>query len=164
METPKHLPVMLSPALGPAVVIGGGAVALRKVQGLVEAGFEVTVIAPEIDSAFQGLAGVRQTLEPFRPGHLHGAALVFACTDRREVNAEVGRLACEAGIPVLVVDAAGESTFTSPAVARKGGMILAVGTGGSDPGRARDVRDQLADAFASATAACPSRREGGCDA
>lgn len=164
MEAPKHLPVMLSPALGPAVVIGGGTVALRKVRGLVAAGFEVRTIAPEIDPAFQGLAGVRQTLEPFRPGHLHGAALVFACTDRREVNAEVGRLAREAGVPVLVADAAGESTFTSPAVARKDGMVLAVGTGGSDPGRARDVRDQLADAFSSVIEACPPRREGAGDA
>jgi siroheme synthase-like protein len=158
MDSPKQLPVMLSPNLGPAVVIGGGAVALRKVRSLVEAGFAVRVIAPEIDPAFQGLAGVRQTLESFRPEHLDGAALVFACTNRREVNAEVGRKAREAGVPVLVADAAAESTFTSPAVAREDGLVLGVSTGGADPGRARDVKDRLAEAFASAAAARPSRR------
>lgn len=159
MEPVSQLPVMLNPTLGPAVVIGGGKVALRKVRGLADAGFEVWVIAPEIDPVFQTLAGVRQTLEKFRPGHLEGAALVFACTNRRDVNAEIGRRARKAGVPVLVADAADESTFTSPAVARHDGLILAIATGGTDPGRARDVRDQLTTGLAGAAADCPSRRE-----
>ena len=154
---------MLSPSLGPAVVVGGGAVALRKAEALVEAGFEVRVFAPRIDPAFQGLANVRQTLEPFRPEHLAGAALVFACTDRREVNAEVGRLARAARMPVLVADAPHEGTFTSPAVARQEGLTLAVASGGVDPGRSRAIRDRLAAAFREAVAACPARRGSGVD-
>jgi siroheme synthase-like protein len=158
MEHPRQLPVMLSPSLGPALVVGGGAVALRKTRSLVEAGFQVHVVAPAMDPGFQGLAGVRQTLAGFKPAHLAGAALVFACTHDRSINGDIGRRARAAGLPVLVADAGDEGTFSSPAVARHDGVTLAVSTGGADPGRARAIRDRLARALEQAAGDCPARR------
>ncbi len=137
----------VQPSAGVALVIGGGAVALRKVRSLVEGGFAVEVVAPVVGPEFAALAGVIVTRRAFEPGDVLGRALVFACADDREANALAGRAARAAGVLVLVADEAEEGTFTSPAVYRDGGFALAVSTGGASPGLAVELRDQAVAAL-----------------
>lgn len=140
------LMVDLLPSAGSALVVGGGAVAVRKVRALVDAGFSLVVIAPVIRDEIRDLPGVSVIERPFASSDLDGdppVALVFACTDDRAVNAEVGRLARQRRIPVLVADRQDESTFFTPATLRDGALAIAVSTGGASPVLAREVRERI---------------------
>lgn len=140
----------LQPVAGPALVVGGGHVATRKVRSLAEAQFMATVIAPAVTKEVRLTPGVTVVEREFQPSDLHHEppwALVIACTGSRSVNREVGHLARLAGIPVLVADASQESTFFMPAVIRDGELAVAVSTGGASPGTARWIREQIAGAI-----------------
>ncbi|MFQ5381151.1 MAG: bifunctional precorrin-2 dehydrogenase/sirohydrochlorin ferrochelatase [Dehalococcoidia bacterium] len=135
--------IELLPSVGPALVVGGGSVARRKVGGLLDAGFSVTVVAPRIADDVVALNGIRLVQREFRDDDVEGFALVFACTESRAVNERAGRAARKLGIPVVVADSQSESTFFTPAVHRDGALTVAVSTGGASPGFARDVRDRI---------------------
>ncbi len=136
-------PVMLVNWPGFALVVGGGAVGLRKTRGLVAAGIPARVVSPEFAAGFTGLPGVLLVAARYRASHLRGATLVFACTDDRAVNRRVGLAARKRGLPVLVADAPEESTFLSPAVTRAGGVVAAISTGGASPALAAAIRDAI---------------------
>lgn len=143
------LMIDLQPSAGAALVVGGGRIAARKVTNLAAGGFRVVVIAPAICEEIAGV-GVEGQRRAFAASDLtfeQGYAVVFACTNDRAVNRFVGELARVRGIPVVVADAAGESTFFTPAVARHEGVSVAVSTGGASPRRARDLRDQIVAAL-----------------
>ena len=138
--------VDLQPGAGPALVVGGGQVAARKVKALAEAEFVVTVIAPIVRESIRLAPHTTVHEREFDPADLDarwGYALVFACTDQRGVNKEIGRLARLANIPVVVADAQGESTFFTPAVLRDGDLAVAVSTGGASPAAARMIREKI---------------------
>lgn len=140
----------LLPSAGPALVVGGGAVAARKVQNLVEGGFAVTVIAPEIAPEIRAHPTVTLVESSFQPSDLPTDApyaLVFACTSDRETNRLVGELARRARIPALIADDQSESTFFTPATHRDGDLTVAVSTAGASPTLARDIRDRVAEAL-----------------
>jgi precorrin-2 dehydrogenase / sirohydrochlorin ferrochelatase len=140
------LMVELLPSAGRALVVGGGAVAERKVHGLLEAGFRVRVVALEVLDSI-GQPGVEVLKRPFEAGDVAGNAIVFACTNSRKVNRAVGAAARDANVPVVVADSQEESTCFSPAVHRDGDLQVAVSTGGASPVLAREVRDQVAAAL-----------------
>ncbi len=135
----------LQPSLGRALVVGGGKVAARKVRGLVDAGFAVTVVAPEVQAAIEALPGVTVRKRMFFPADLDGHALAFACTDSRDVNRAVGKLARAAGIPVNVTDRQEESSFFSTATLQGPDWRVGVSTGGRDPGLAKRLRELLGE-------------------
>ncbi len=143
-------PVMLDLADRRAVVVGGGRVAERKVDGLLEAGARITVVSPEARPALGGLAA-RGTIvlhaRPYAAGDLAGAALAFAATDRREVNAAVQAEARAAGIPCNVADDPDGCDFLVPSVVRRGDLVLAVSTAGASPVVARKIRETLEARF-----------------
>jgi precorrin-2 dehydrogenase/sirohydrochlorin ferrochelatase len=141
------LMIELLPSLGPALVVGGGQVALRKVMGLVEAGFLISVVAPEIDPAIAPLPGVEILRRRFEDDDVDQHVIVFACTNVRAVNRAVGEAARSFGVPVVVADSQEESTCFTPAVHRDGGLLVAVSTGGASPSLAAEVRDRIAAAL-----------------
>ena len=148
------------------VVVGGGGVASRKARGLLESGARVVVVSPEVTPEIEAM-DVRVERRPYRPGDLAGAVLAFAATDRREVNAAVAREARENGIPVNVADRPGEGDFALPSVLRRGGLQVAVSTGGASPTLAREIRAAMEPSFAAEWAGIVERfraaREGGTD-
>jgi cobalt-precorrin 5A hydrolase/precorrin-3B C17-methyltransferase len=132
----------------PVVVVGGGAVGERKVRGLLTAGAAVQLICPDATPQLQTwaeLGRLRWEPRPFWAGDLVGAGLVFAATDRREVNAQVAEEAAELGLLCNVVDEPNEGTFYLPAVYRGDNLVIAVSTAGQSPALARRVRDRLAE-------------------
>ncbi len=134
--------IALQPSLGPALVVGAGHVARRKVRALVEAGFAVTVVSPVIDD-FIASSGATLHRRVFAEDDLNGAAIVFACTNDRTVNRLVGELCRAAGTPVLVADSQAESTFFSLATTRRGSVQVGVTTDGAGPGLAASIRDTI---------------------
>jgi len=127
------------------VVVGGGAVAARRVRSLRDAGAEVTVVAPVI-GADVGTDGVLQLRRPFAPADLDGAWLAFACTDEAAVNAAVAEAAAARRIFCVRADDAAGGTARTSAVARHGGVTVAV-NGGDDPTRAVVLRDAISAAL-----------------
>lgn len=143
--------VDLQPSAGPALVVGGGNVAARKVRNLSEGEFSVVVIAPEVVEEIALATLVTIHRRAFDPSDLAGDArysLVFACTNDRETNRQVGELARLANIPVVVTDAQDESTFFTPAVIRDGDLLVGVSTGGASPTLARTIRERIVAALA----------------
>ncbi len=125
------------------VVVGGGSVAARKVEGLVAAGADVVVIAPEVDDQIRGLA-VEVVERTYRGGDLEGAWLAIAATDDREVNRAIRADADLARVWVNAVDDPIACSFTLPAVVRRGPVMVTVSTAGHSPALASWVRGELA--------------------
>ncbi|MGA9751671.1 MAG: bifunctional precorrin-2 dehydrogenase/sirohydrochlorin ferrochelatase [Acidobacteriota bacterium] len=129
-----------------AVVVGAGAVALRKAQGLLEAGARVTVVAPEACAGLLSMAAEGRLdlhLKPYDAEELEGAVLVLAATDDEAVNARVSADCSRLGLLVNVADRPALCTFTLPAVVRRGDLTLAVATEGRCPAFARALREEL---------------------
>ena len=128
-----------------AVVIGGGAVALRRTRGLLAAGASVAVIAPAVLPELAELSEVAVSLRGYVDGDLDGAWVVHACTDDPAVNAAVAAEAERRRIPCVRADDAAGGSARTPAVTRGAGLVVAVGAdGGPDPTRASAVRDAVA--------------------
>lgn len=156
-------PLMLDGAQLRALVVGGGAVALRKTRGLRAAGARVRVVAPALDEALLALAAddemVSATRRAYAAGDIGDAALVVAATDDRVVNARVAADARAAGRLVNVADAPAEGNCWTAAVHRAGDLVVAVTAGGA-PAVAARVRDAIAARFDARYAAAAARLAG----
>lgn len=140
----------LQPSMGHALVVGGGVIATRKVKSLADSEFRITVVAPDITDDIRLAPFVTAIERVFEPTDITASplpALVFACTNDRETNREIGRLARSLAIPVVVADAQEESTFFTPAILRDGDLAIAVSTGGASPAIARQVRERIVAAL-----------------
>lgn len=138
-------PLLLDVAARRVLVVGGGAVASRRVRALLDAGAAVTVVAPDIAEDVAELDVVLER-RAFVESDVDGAWLVFACTDDPGVNAAVAAV-CEQGrIFCVRADHAAGGTARTPAVLRRDGVTVAV-TGGDDPWRAVALRDAISVAL-----------------
>jgi precorrin-2 dehydrogenase/sirohydrochlorin ferrochelatase len=136
---------MLDVTQRPIVIVGGGAVAARKANGLLAAAAtRVTVVSPQFCDAIP--PAVRRITAPYAPDHLAGAGLVFAATDNPDVNAAVVRDAHQLGLLVCRADSADDDDhsgdFATPAAFRDDGLVVTVSAGGS-PTLAAALRDHL---------------------
>jgi uroporphyrin-III C-methyltransferase / precorrin-2 dehydrogenase / sirohydrochlorin ferrochelatase len=139
-------PVMLDVRGRKCLVVGGGGVALRKVQGLLEEAARVTVVAPEVVGPLATMAAQDEIvleLRPYDGDAENGWALVFAATDDREVNAGVFRDAELAGVWCNVADDPELCSFHLPARVRRGPLQLALGSAGEAPFAIRRLRQLL---------------------
>lgn len=145
-------PIMLDLEGKRCLVVGGGGVALRKVEGLIDAGAVTRVVAPEAVSALQRLA-TEQKVELCTRGYRRGEAaefdLVFAATDSQSVNEQVSTDAQESGIWVNVADQPDLCTFYLPARLRRGDLQISISSEGRAPFAVRRLRKMLEKLFGS---------------
>ena len=127
----------------PCLVVGGGRVALRKVEGLLACGGRVTVVAPSIDAELRGLPGVTLVERAWQPGDLDGMWLVIAATDDPAVNGAVYAEGERRGVWVNGADDPANCSFTLPSVVRRGDLQVTVSTGGRSPALATWLRRRL---------------------
>jgi precorrin-2 dehydrogenase/sirohydrochlorin ferrochelatase len=141
-----YYPIFLNLQGKKCVVVGGGEVALRKVERVLESGADVTVVSPSLDPGLAQLAK-RKTIHliqrNYRSGDLKGAAIVIAATDIKETNYRVAEEAKKVKALVNLVDDPEPSDFIVPSFFRKGDLTVAVSTGGQSPALARKVRIRL---------------------
>ncbi len=149
------------------LVIGGGPVAERKVEGLLAAGASVTVISPALNARLDRLASegrIRYVGRDYAPGDLAGYQLAFVATDDGLVSPAVAREGQAGGVWVNAADDPAWCDFILPAVVRRGALVVAVSTGGASPALTRAIRDELeayftADYAALAEVVAEVRRE-----
>jgi precorrin-2 dehydrogenase/sirohydrochlorin ferrochelatase len=143
-------PIFLKLAGRRCLVVGGGAVGEGKIAGLLEAGAQLTVVAPEVTEKVKewaSAAKIARLARDFSPADLDGAFLVVAATSRTEVNDFVFREARQRGILCNVVDDPERCDFYYPAVVRRGRLQIAISTTGSSPALARRLRQELEHQF-----------------
>lgn len=137
-----------------AVVVGGGAVATRRVPALLDAGADVLVVAPELTPALRAQADAGRlhwAARRFAPDDLDGAWLVQVAVDDPMAAAAVSAAAAERRIFCVRADDRAAATAWTPAVTRHGPVTVAV-LGGGDPRRAMAVRDAVRALLAARTA------------
>ena len=147
-----YYPICLSLDGRQALVVGGGAVACRKVESLLAAGARVTVVSPEIYPELRRLDGVRLVERPFEEADVSGAAVVFAATDDAAVNHRVAVAARARGALVNVVDTPAECDFIVPSTLVRGDLTISVSTGSAAPALSRRLRLELEALFPEAYA------------
>ncbi|WP_368177933.1 siroheme synthase CysG [Aeromonas sp. R7-1] len=141
-----YLPIFCRLDNKPVLLVGGGEVAERKARLLLDAGAQLTVVAPDLDPELAELAanGTIEWLDAeFAPAHLTGKWLVVAATDRREVNALVYQSANMARIFANVVDDPKRSSFIMPSIIDRSPLMVAISSGGKAPVLARLLREKL---------------------
>ena len=141
-----YLPVFLNLRNQLALVVGGGAVATRKVEMLLKAHARVRVVAPRLHaelSLYRDAGRIEHLACEFEPRQLDGALFAIAATDRIEVNHAVAAAGAARGIFVNVVDDTSASSAVMPAIVDRSPLLVAIGTSGQSPTLARRVRAQL---------------------
>jgi precorrin-2 dehydrogenase/sirohydrochlorin ferrochelatase len=144
-------PVLLELAGRRAVVIGEFAVEAGKVEGLLAAGAEVTVVAKGPEAALDRLEGDPRVVV-HRRGYggsddLAGAVVCVASAAEPAVRDAIAADARAAGVLVNVMDDVPNCDFAAPAIVRRGELVIAIGTGGRAPALASRLRAELADRF-----------------
>ncbi len=143
---PNSYPVMLLLDGVDVLLVGAGPVAARKLEGLLQAGATVTVVAPTVDAEILR-SGARVEQRAYRAGEAAGFRLVMTATGVPEVDRQVAADATAAGVWVNSADDPANCSFTLPAVARRGPVTVAVSTDGRSPALATWLRTRLAEAL-----------------
>ncbi len=137
-------PVFLRLAGRPVVVVGGGTVAASKIEGLLSAGAQITVVAPDVrPEIVDSSVTVRRRV--FIPADLDGAFYVVAAATA-EVNREVAAAAEERHLLVNAVDDVASASVYLGGVVRRDGVVVAISTEGAAPALAGLLREAI-DAF-----------------
>ena len=142
----NYLPVFLRIRNAPCLVVGGGTVALRKIELLLSAGASVTVVSESQNHRILSLVQqqkITHLKREFSSDLIKGMHLVVAATDDRTVNQQVSETAMAQAIPVNVVDQPELSNFIVPSIVDRSPVIIAIGTGGTSPILARLLKSRL---------------------
>ena len=141
-----YLPLHLDLRTRPCLVVGGGALALRKIELLLRAGAKVAVVAKEAGAEVRALAadGKLELQErAYAPADVYGRWLVVAATDDEGVNAQVFADCEAAGTFANTVDSPQLCSAIFPAIIDRGSVQASVSTGGRSPTLARTLRGWL---------------------
>ncbi|MDO9050700.1 MAG: siroheme synthase CysG [Methylotenera sp.] len=142
----QALPIFFNIKNRHCVVIGGGDVATRKINMLLKADADVTVVSPSVVDAIQVLTAdknVKFIKAHFEKSQLLGACLVIAATDNRAVNEAVSHEAQALNIPVNVVDSPDLCTFTMGSIIDRSPVVIAISSEGNAPVLARYIRTKI---------------------
>lgn len=132
------------------LVVGAGAVAESKIEGLIEAGAVVYVVAPSATPAIEQRAkkgAIRWSQREFELADLTGVFLVVVATSSRELNERIFEEAQRRCILCNVVDDPPHCDFYYPSVVRRGDLQFAISTAGHSPALAQRLRKELQQQF-----------------
>jgi siroheme synthase-like protein len=143
-----YFPVVLDLHDRPVLVIGGGSVAQRKVEGLLAAGARITIVSPALTPDLAALAAdnrLRHERREYQPGDLAGFSLVFVATSDPALSEQIAREGRPRSTWINAADAPAHCDFILPAVLRRGPLTVSVSSDATSPALAGIVRDELAD-------------------
>ncbi|HNP63864.1 MAG TPA: siroheme synthase CysG [Woeseiaceae bacterium] len=142
----NYFPAFLDLRDRPCLVVGGGAIALRKARLLVSAGAGLEMVAPAFNPATRLFANdnnVKLTERDFSPDDVTGHWLVVSATGVPSVERAVFQCASLAGIFCNGVDDIDNCSYLTPAIVDRGSVVVAISSGGTAPVLARKLREQI---------------------
>jgi len=142
----KYYPVFLDIKDKKCVVVGGGEVAARKAERLLDCCAKVFVISPKLSPELSALKEknlISHIATEYTGDLIHGVALIIGATDDEKTNAAISLDARKKGIPVNIVDDPQKCDFILPSLVQRGDLAIAIGTGGKSPALARHLREEL---------------------
>lgn len=143
-------PIFLELAGRRVVVIGGGAIAVRKARALLDANARLVVVAERINDVLTNLCtgtGAELIRSKYSKDYIAGAVLVIAATNNSELNRRIYKDCQELEILCNVVDQPELCDFYVPAVVKRGDLQIAIGTEGDCPAYAGHIRKKLEEVF-----------------
>jgi precorrin-2 dehydrogenase / sirohydrochlorin ferrochelatase len=139
-------PVYLNLKARRVVVIGGGEIAERKIESLLDAEASILVISPEVTPRIAFLSAQRRievVNRRYMPGDCASAALVLSATGDPEVSKAVYTEASALGVFINTADQPAQCSFIMPAVIRRGDIGVAISTSGTSPALAARLRRKI---------------------
>ena len=146
----KYYPLFLDITDRRCIVIGGGDVAERKVERLLDCGASVVVVGKTLTPGLEAIkkAGrINHIAADYDKSFIDDAFLVIGATDRDDVNADISRDGREKGILVNIVDDPDKCNFVLPSLLKQGDLLIAISTGGKSPALAKNLREEMEQVF-----------------
>ena len=146
----QYYPIFIDLQSQPCLVVGGGAIAERKVEALLHAHGHITVISLTFTAQLRSWAAehkIRIHERAYHIGDIRGFRIVFAATSDEDLHRRLAEEAQSAGILLNVVDRPALCSFIVPAVVSQGDLTLAISTAGASPAMAKKIRQDLAEEF-----------------
>ena len=144
--TVNYYPIYLDITNRRCIVVGGGDVAERKVNRLLECGANVVVIGKKLTPGLETMkrAGRIDHIDgDYDDAYIHDAFLVIGATDRDEINAEISKNVRDKGGLVNIVDDPDRCNLILPSLFRQGDLTIAISTGGKSPALAKKLRLEM---------------------
>ena len=142
----KYYPVNLDMTNKRCVVVGGGDIAERKVERLLECGAQVTVVSKSLTPVLKARKKTGQMDHidrDYEDQALDGAFMVIGATNRNDVNERISKDAMARGLLVNIVDDPDRCNFILPSLVQQGDLSIAISTGGKSPALAKKLRKEL---------------------
>ena len=142
----EHLPIFINIKQKPTLVVGGGDIALRKINLLLKAKAKVDCLSPlfceDINTLFKD-GYIKLIKKSFEQADIKDYSVIIAATDDSLVNSLISSIAHDKRIPVNVVDSPALSSFIIPSIVDRSPVIIAVSSAGKAPVLARIIRAKL---------------------
>ncbi|MGI8731577.1 MAG: precorrin-2 dehydrogenase/sirohydrochlorin ferrochelatase family protein [Solirubrobacteraceae bacterium] len=132
------------------LVVGGGEIALEKVEGLLACDADVRMVAPHAVDQLSALAAegsIEWERRDYDPADLEGSFMAIACTDDSEINIGVYEDAERRAMLVNIVDVPPLCNFILPAIVRTGPLAIAISTAGASPALAKRMKREISELF-----------------
>jgi len=146
----SYYPILVNLRGQKAVVVGGGKVAERKIQTLLQHAAVVHVVSRDLTGTLQQYVEegrITYIGDAFQETQLDGAFMVIAATDDPELNRRVSLAAKRQNLLINAVDQPEDCNFIVPSILQRGDLIIAVSTSGKSPALARKIRQELEATF-----------------
>jgi len=148
-----HLPIFINIRKKPCIVIGGGDIALRKINLLLKAQAKVDCLSPLFSRGIKNLSKdghITLINKSFDQTDIKDYSIIIAATDDSSVNSSISAIAQVKKIPVNVVDSPELSSFIMPSIVDRSPLIIAVSSSGKAPVLSRIIRAKLETVIPSA--------------
>ncbi len=142
----NYLPIFIDIKQQPCLVVGGGDIALRKINLLLKANAAVTCVSKECCDGIEKLVKNNQITyieKAFEVSDIDRQVLIVSATDDSTLNTHVSELAKVANIPVNVVDSPDLCSFIMPSIVDRSPIVIAISSAGKAPVLARLIRAKL---------------------
>jgi len=145
-----YYPMMMNLSQRRCLVIGGGAVAERKVASLLDAGGLVILVSPNVTPRLAAMATtelIHHLPRRYRRGDLRGAFLCVVATNDRRLQKQIWKEAKEQGVLANIADSTEACDFLVPSYFRRGDLLVSISTAGKSPALAKRIRRDLEGRF-----------------
>lgn len=138
-----YFPFFVDISAGDGLIVGGGTVALRKIEKLLPYSPRLTVCAPAFLPEIEKIPELTLLRRSFEPSMVEGKLFVIAATDDNSLNGQISTLCRERNIPINAVDDRENCTFLFPALVKRGELSIGISTGGASPSAAIHWKKQI---------------------